>query len=106
MQKIKKGDEVIVLAGKDKGAIGKVLKVLPKLSKVLVEGVGIVKKHVKPNPNLQRPGQIMEIEKPVHISNVALYDATTGKAGKVGFKFLEDGTKVRYFKSTKEVIDA
>ncbi len=104
MQKIRKGDEVIVLAGKDKGKRGSVSKVLDN-DKLLVQGVNRVKKHQKPNPTKGVPGGIVEKEMPIHISNVALYNPETQKADRVGFKFLEDGKKVRFFKSTNEVVD-
>lgn len=93
--KIKKGDTVIVLTGKDKGKTGEVLSVNPKEQKVLVAGVNIVKKHRKPTANSQ--GQIVEMEKPVHVSNVSLTE--NGKPARVGFK-VEDGKKVRIFKKT------
>lgn len=102
--KIKRDDEVIVIAGKDKGRTGKVLKVLSN-GKVLVEGVNIIKKHIRPNPNTQTQGGIVEREAPLQASNVALVDPATGKQSRVGFKILEDGQKVRYFKSSGEVID-
>ncbi|ROR34835.1 50S ribosomal protein L24 [Inmirania thermothiophila] len=104
MRKIRKGDEVVVLAGKDKGRRGAVLRVLPD-DRVIVEGVNMVKKHVKPNPLRGEQGGILEKEAPLHVSNVALYNPQTKKADRVGFKFLEDGRKVRYFKSTGEVVD-
>ncbi len=104
MSKIKKDDNVIVIAGEDKGTRGKVIKVLAN-GKVLVEGVNIVKKHVKPNPNKGIEGGIKEKEAPIHSSNVALINPATNAAGRVGFKHLEDGSKVRYFKSNNEVID-
>lgn len=102
--KIKKDDEVIVITGKDKGREGKVLRVLPT-GKVLVEGVNIVKKHVRPNPNTQTQGGIIEREAPLQASNIAIKDPATGKPSRVGFKILEDGQKVRYLKSSGEVID-
>jgi len=105
MQKIKKGDDVIVLVGKDKGKSGRVSKVLSN-SLVLVEGINQVKKCQKPNPNAGIQGGIVTKDMPINISNIALYNPTTKKADRVGFKFLEDGKKVRYFKSTNEVIDA
>lgn len=104
MHKIKKGDEVIVLAGRDKGQRGSVLRVLPT-GRVLVEGVNLVKKHQKPNPMLGMPGGIVEKETSMHISNVAVFNKASGKADRVGFRVLEDGRKVRYFKSTGEVLD-
>lgn len=104
MSKIKKEDNVMVIAGKNKGMRGKVLKVLAD-DKVLVEGVNIVKKHVKPNPNKGVQGGIQEKEAPIHVSNVALVNPATNKAERIGIRSLEDGRKVRYFKSTNEVID-
>ncbi len=104
MQKIKKGDDIIVLAGKDKGKRGVVLKVIEN-KKVLVENINIARKHVKANPNAGEQGGIVDKEMPLDISNVAIFNAATGKADRVGFKFLEDGKKVRYFKSNSEVVD-
>ncbi|MCK5355799.1 MAG: 50S ribosomal protein L24 [Methyloprofundus sp.] len=103
MQKLKQGDEVIVLIGKDKGKRGRISQFLNE--KILVEGVNRVKKHQKPNPNAGIQGGIIEKEMPIHKSNVALYNAATKKADKVGFKALDDGKKVRYFKSNNEIID-
>jgi large subunit ribosomal protein L24 len=108
MQKIKKDDEVFILAGKDKGRRGKVLKVLinkNKQRRVLVEGISLNKKHVRPNPNTNEQGGIVQKEAPIHISNVAIFNPATGKGDRVGIKILEDGSKVRYFKSNGEVID-
>jgi len=105
MRKIKKGDEVIVLTGKDKGRRGNVLRVLPT-DRVIVEGVNMVKKHQKPNPLKGTAGGIVEKEVSIHASNVALFNAATGKADRVGIKMLEDGRKVRFFKSNGEVVDA
>lgn len=103
MNKIKKNDDVIVITGKDKGSRGSVLSVLDN-DKVLVAGINKVKKHQKPNPVKGTSGGIVEIEKPIHISNIAIYNATTKKADRVGVKLLEDGRKVRVFKSNGEVI--
>ncbi|MDF1581989.1 MAG: 50S ribosomal protein L24 [Methyloprofundus sp.] len=103
MQKLKQGDEVIVLIGKDKGKRGRISKFMHE--KVLVEGVNRVKKHQKPNPNAGVQGGIIEKEMPIHKSNIALYNAATKKADKVGFKTLDNGNKVRYFKSNNEIID-
>jgi large subunit ribosomal protein L24 len=103
MNKIKKNDDVIVIAGKDKGNRGNVLSVLDN-DHVLVAGINKVKKHQKPNPVKGTTGGIVEIEKPIHISNIAIYNATTKKADRVGVKQLEDGSKVRVFKSNGEVI--
>jgi large subunit ribosomal protein L24 len=105
MQKIKKGDDVIVRTGKDKGKSGRVTKIL-KDDKVLVEGINQVKKSQKPNPNAGVTGGIVTKDMPIHISNIGLYNPATKKADRVGIKFLDDGKKVRYFKSTNEVIDA
>ncbi|HHO70294.1 MAG TPA: 50S ribosomal protein L24 [Halothiobacillus sp.] len=106
MRKIRQGDDVIVIAGKDKGRRGTVLRVVAKGRKVVVEGINIVKKHQKPNPLLGRTGGIIEMEKPIDISNVMLFNPATQKGDRVGFKTLEDGRKVRYFKSNGEVVDA
>ncbi len=103
MNKIKKNDDVIVITGKDKGNRGSVLNVLDN-DRVLVAGINKVKKHQKPNPVKGTSGGIVEIEKPIHISNIAIYNATTKKADRVGVKQLEDGRKVRVFKSNGEVI--
>jgi large subunit ribosomal protein L24 len=102
--KIKKGDEVIVTAGKDKGKRGAVVKVFDA-DRLIVENVNMAKKHTKPNPNKGEPGGILDKEMPLHISNVALYNPATGKGDRVGFKILEDGRKVRIFKSNQEVVD-
>ncbi|GAA4890940.1 MULTISPECIES: 50S ribosomal protein L24 [Ferrimonas] len=100
--KIRRNDEVIVLAGKDKGKRGKVSQVLTT-GKVIVEGVNLVKKHQKPNPQLGVQGGIVEKEAPIHASNVALFNPATGKADRVGFR-IEDGKKVRFFKSNDEIV--
>lgn len=105
MRKLKKGDEIIVIAGKDKGKRGTILRVMPN-DKVVVENVNMAKKHQKPNPNAGVEGGIVEQEMPLSISNVAIFNAATGKADRVGFKMLDDGRKVRFFKSNDEVIDA
>ena|SRR3990167_4605370 len=104
MRKIKRDDTVIVITGKDKGRTGKVIKVLPD-RKVLVEGINLVKKHVRPNPNKGEQGGILERELSVNVSNVAIWNPATKKPDRVGFKILKDGKKVRYFKSNDEVID-
>jgi large subunit ribosomal protein L24 len=108
MHRIRKGDEVIVIAGKDKGRRASVLRVLDN-GKLLVEGVNIAKKHVKPDPNKGVAGGIVEKEMPIQISNVMLFNTQAGKGDRVGFKMLGEGDeqrKVRYFKSTGEVVDA
>lgn len=101
--KIRRDDEIVVLTGKDKGKQGKVLKVLPSDSRVIVEGVNLVKKHQKPNPQAQVPGGIIEKEAPIHVSNVAIVNPKSGKADRVGFR-LEDEKKVRFFKSDGEKV--
>jgi large subunit ribosomal protein L24 len=104
MKKIRKGDQVIVIAGKDKGKKGTVLAVL-STGKILVEGINTVKKHVKANPNTNERCGILNKTLPIDISNAMLFDTTSEKGGKVGIKILDNGKKVRYFKSTNEVID-
>lgn len=105
MRKIRKGDDVIVLAGKDKGKRGNVLRVDVENRKVLVENVNVVKRHTKPNPARNTQGGIVEKEMPIDISNVAIYNPATSKGDRVGIRTLEDGRKVRFFKSNNEVID-
>ncbi len=104
MRKIKKGDDVVVLTGKDKGKRGTVLRVLND-SHIVVENVNMVKKHQKPNPQRGVPGGIVDKEMPLHVSNVGLYNPAKDGADRVGFKTLEDGRKVRVFKSNGEVVD-
>ena len=106
MNKIRKGDEVAVLTGKDKGKRGTVVRVDVDGNTVVVEGINRVKKHVRPNPMKGQVGGIVEKEMPIQISNVAVFNAATQKADRVGFKVLEDGRKVRIFKSSGEVVDA
>ena len=101
--KIKKGDQVVVLTGKDKGAKGEVLKVMPKTSRVLVQGVNMVTKHKKPSQIA--PGGIQKIELPIHVSNVAIADPKSGKATRVGYKTLKDGKKVRVAQKSGETLD-
>ena len=104
MRKIRKGDDVIVITGKDKGKRGAVLRVLVN-DRVVVENVNIVKRHTKPNPGRNVPGGIIEKEMSVHISNIALFNPITKRADRVGIRILEDGRKVRYFKSNSEIVD-
>jgi len=104
MKRIHKGDEVIVTTGRSKGQRGHVLRVVSE-DKMLVENVNMVKKHQKPNPGMNQAGGIIEKESPIHVSNIALYNPDTGKADRVSFKSLEDGKKVRIFRSTGEAID-
>jgi large subunit ribosomal protein L24 len=103
MRRIKTGDEVIVIAGKDKGKHGKIVR-YTTTDRVVVENINLVKRHTKGNPLRGTAGGILEKEMPIHISNIALLNPTTQKPDKVGFKFLEDGNKVRYFKSNGEII--
>ena len=102
--KIKKGDKVVVLTGRDKGKSGEVLGVLRTEGRVLVQGVNMVKRHTKPRPG--QPGGIVEKEAAIHVSNVAHLDPTSQKPTRVGYRILEDGRKVRYAKRSGEVIDA
>lgn len=104
MHKIRKGDEVIVLTGRDRGKVGEVLQVRPD-GRALVNDVNLVKRHTKPNPMKGVQGGIIEKEAPIQLSNLALYNPTTKRGDRVGFKFLEDGRKVRIFKSNQEVVD-
>ena len=105
MQRIRKGDEVVVIAGKDKGKRGTVLRRIDA-EHLIVEGVNRVKKHQRPNPMRGLAGGIVEKEMPIHVSNVAVFNAQTKKADRIGFRILEDGRKVRVFKSNGEMLDA
>lgn len=104
MNRIRKGDQVIVTAGKDKGKKGDVVRVLGE--KVVVSNINVVKRHTKPNPQAGQPGGVVEREAPIHISNVMLFNPATGKGERVGFKVLEDGRKLRVFRSSGEAVDA
>lgn len=104
MLRIKKGDEVFVITGKDKGRKGTVNRVFDD-GRVLVDNVNMVKKHQKPNPQAGVAGGILEKEAPIHASNVMLFNPATGRGDRVGYRTLEDGRKVRYFKSNGEVVD-
>jgi len=101
--KIRRDDEVVVLAGKDKGKHGKVLRVVAESNRVYVDGVNVVKKHQKGNPQAGEPGGIIDKEASIHVSNVAIVNSATGKADRVGFRF-EDGKKVRFFKSNGDLV--
>jgi large subunit ribosomal protein L24 len=103
--KIRKGDRVQVLAGRDKGKRGEVITVMPAEGRALVRGVNMVKRHQKPR-GLNQPGGIIEKEAPIHLSNLALIDPKSDRPTRVGFRVLEDGRKVRYAKSSGEVLDA
>jgi large subunit ribosomal protein L24 len=105
MRRIRKGDQVIVLTGKDKGKRGTVL-IVREDDRVVVENINVAKRHTRPNPTRGTSGGIVEKEMPIHISNVAVFNPATKKADRVGFRVLEDGRKVRYFKSNDEVVDA
>lgn len=105
MDKIRKGDDVVVITGKDKGKRGTVLNRVDE-ERLVVEGINRVKKHVKPNPMKGQSGGIVEKEMPIHVSNVALFNPASKKADRVGFKMLDDGRKVRVFRSNGEVVDA
>jgi large subunit ribosomal protein L24 len=105
MNKLKKGDEVLIVTGKDKGKRGTILKI-GETDRVLVEGINRVKKHTKPNPMKGTTGGITDKEMPIHISNVAIFNPTTRKADRVGVKLLDDGRRVRVFRSSGEMIDA
>jgi large subunit ribosomal protein L24 len=104
MKKIRKGDKVVVLAGRDKGKQGTVLRVFED-SRVLVENVNMIKRHTKPNPNKGVTGGIIDREAPIHASNVALFNPATGKGERVGMRVMQDGSKVRFFKKSGEVAD-
>lgn len=103
--KIRKGDEVVVLAGKDKAKRGVVLRILRDKGKVIVENVNMVKRHTKGNPQQGTAGGIIEKEMPIDVSNVAIWNPVENKGDRIGYRKLEDGRKVRYFKSNSEVID-
>ena len=105
MNKIKKGDEVIVIAGKDKGKKGTVLSVVKDGMGLIIEGINMVKKHVKPNPNAGERGGIVSKAKPIHRSNVMVYDPNKKKASRVGIRILKDGQRVRYFKASDELVE-
>jgi large subunit ribosomal protein L24 len=105
MNRIKKGDEVVVISGRDKGKRGTVLRRVDT-EHVMVEGVNRVKKHMRPNPMKNVTGGIVDKDMPIHVSNIALFNPATQKADRVGFKSLDDGRKVRVFKSNGEQVDA
>ena len=104
MKRIRKGDTVVITAGRDKGRTGSVIRVLED-DRVIVENCNMVKKHQKPNPNKGVAGAIVQKEAPIHASNVSLWNPATKKADRVGSRTLEDGRKVRFFKSNGEVVD-
>ena len=104
MNRIRKGDQVIVTAGKDKGEKGDVVRIAG--DKVFVSNVNIIKRHTKPNPQAGQPGGVIEREAPIHASNVMLFNPASGKGERIGFKVLEDGRKLRVFRSSGEAVDA
>ncbi len=104
MRKIKKGDTVVVITGRDKGKRGDVSQVVDA-TPVVVGGINTVKKHTKPNPMKNQPGGIVTKEVPIHVSNVAIWNPVTQKADRIGFRLLEDGRKVRFYKSNGEQIN-
>ena len=104
MNRIKKGDQVVVIAGKDKGKKGDVVRVAG--DKVVVANINMIKRHTKPNPQANQPGGVIEREAPIHVSNVMLFNSATGKGERVGTKVLEDGRKLRVFRSSGEAVDA
>ncbi|GAB1595244.1 50S ribosomal protein L24 [Lysobacter sp. PAGU 2638] len=104
MNRIRKGDQVVVIAGKDKGKQGEVVRMLG--DKVVVSNINVVKRHTKPNPQAGQPGGVIEREAPIHASNVMLLNPATGKGERVAFKVLEDGRKLRVFRSSGEAVDA
>ena len=103
MNRIKKGDQVIVIAGADKGKKGEVVRIAG--DKLVVQNINLVKRHTKPNPQAGQAGGVIEREAPIHISNVMLFNPATGKGERIGFKVLEDGRKLRVFRSSGEAID-
>lgn len=104
MNRIRKGDQVVVITGKAKGQRGEVVRVAG--DRVFVSNVNLVKRHTKPNPQANQPGGIIEREASIHISNVQVFNSATGKGGRVGIKTLEDGRRIRVFRSSNEAVDA
>ena len=104
MNRIRKGDQVVVISGKDKGKKGDVVRVAG--DKVVVSNINIIKRHTKPNPQANQPGGVIEREAPIHISNVMLFNPASGKGERIGVKVLEDGRKLRVFRSSGEAVDA
>ena len=104
MNRIRKGDQVVVIAGKDKGKKGDVIRVAG--DKIVVSNINIIKRHTKPNPQAGQPGGVIEREAPIHISNVMLFNPASGKGERIGVKVLEDGRKLRVFRSSGEAVDA
>ncbi len=105
MNRIKKGDEVVVIAGKDKGKRGTVLKIVNELHAVVVENINMAKRHTKGNPMQGTAGGIVEKEMPIHMSNIAIWNPVLNQPDRIGIRTLEDGKKVRFFKKNNEVVD-
>ncbi|NNE38644.1 MAG: 50S ribosomal protein L24 [Gammaproteobacteria bacterium] len=105
MNRIKKGDEVVVIAGKDKGKRGTVLKIVNEMDAVVVENVNMAKRHTKGNPMQGTAGGIVEKEMPIHMSNIAIWNPVLNQPDRIGIRSLEDGKKVRFFKKNNEVVD-
>lgn len=105
MNKIKKGDDVIVIAGKDKGKRGVVLSIVDNGEKLLVEGVNVAKKHIKPNPNTGERGGVTPKTMPIHRSNVMIYDPASKKGSRIGIRTLKDGQRVRYLKASDQLVE-
>ena len=104
MNRIRKGDQVVVISGKDKGKRGDVVRVAG--DKIVVSNINVIKRHTKPNPQAGQPGGVIEREAPIHISNVMLFNPASGKGERIGVKVLEDGRKLRVFRSSGEAVDA
>ena len=105
MRKIKKGDNVVVIAGRDKGKRGDVARIIDD-THVVVNGINAMKKHAKPNPLKNQPGGIISKEMPIHVSNIAIWNPITRKADRIGFRIMDDGRKLRFYKSNGELINA
>lgn len=105
MNKIRKGDEVVIIAGKDKGKRGTILSIVAGGEKLVVDGINVAKKHVKPNPQAGEKGGIQDKPMPIHRSNVMVYDSGSDKGSRVGVRQLEDGTRVRYFKASDQLVN-
>ncbi len=105
MNKIKKGDEVIVITGKDKGKVGSVLSIVDSGNRLLISGINVAKKHVKPNPEANVAGGVVDKEMPIHRSNVQLYNADTKKGSRIGIRQLKDGQRVRYYKTNDQLVE-
>ena len=105
MRKLKKGDNVVVIAGRDKGKRGDVARIVDD-THVVVNGINAMKKHAKPNPLKNQPGGIITKEMPIHVSNIAIWNPVTQKPDRIGFRTMDDGRKLRFYKSNGELINA